>query len=338
MSMSNRDRRRWKIVFWLSAGFLLPSAYFGYRVGEDPLRGIATGLASSVFIATPILLYEVKGRRLAIVRRLQRMPIAIYFAIRVVLYVIIIVAGLMAARLVVSGHANFDEIFGDGGFPFSVAMAVVANVVFTMGSLLGFRMVGRLATGRYVRPRRELRAFLLIDMKNSTGVAERLGAVHFHELLNDFFRDVAEAALECSAEIHKYVGDEVILTWPAERATLDDDVLGCPFVVHDFIAASGAQYRRRFGVVPEFRAAMHCGEIVAGQIGDVRAEIAYVGDTLNVAARLLEAAKEVGRDVLVSSDLLAKTTLPSGIVAEALPMLTVRGRAAPLGIAALSRA
>ena len=95
-------------------------------------------------------------------------------------------------------------------------MSVLANVVFTIGSLLGFRMVGRLLTGRYVRPRRELRAFLLIDMKNSTGVAERLGAVRFHELLNDFFRDIAEAALECGAEIHKYVGDEAILTWPAD--------------------------------------------------------------------------------------------------------------------------
>ena len=35
------------------------------------------------------------------------------------------------------------------------------------------------------------------------------------------------------------------------------------------------------------------GEIVAGEIGDVRREIAYVGDTLNVATRLLDAAKEL---------------------------------------------
>jgi adenylate cyclase len=338
MSMSNRDRSRWKIFFWLIAACLVPSAYFGYLVDEEPLRGIATGIASCLFIATPILLLEVKGRRLPVVRRLQRLPIVVYFAVRVVLYVIVIVAGLMAARLVVRGHVTLEEVFEGGGFSFSVAMAVVANVAFTMGSLLGFRTVGRLATGRYVRPRRELRAFLLVDMKNSTGIAERLGPVRFHELLNDFFRDVAEAALECGAEIHKYVGDEVILTWPSARATLNDDVLACPFVVHDFITASSAQYRRRFGVVPEFRAAMHCGEIVAGQIGDVRAEIAYVGDTLNVAARLLDAAKEVGRDVLTSADLLAKTTLPSGVLAETLPTLTVRGRAAPLGIAALSRA
>jgi adenylate cyclase len=57
-----------------------------------------------------------------------------------------------------------------------------------------------------------------------------------------------------------------------------------------------------------------------------------------VAARLLEAAKEVGRDVLVSVDLLDRATLPAGIRAEPLPTLEVRGREAPLGIAALSRA
>jgi adenylate cyclase len=34
--------------------------------------------------------------------------------------------------------------------------------------------------------------------------------------------------------------------------------------------------------VPEFRAALDCGEI-----GDVRRDIAYVGDTLNVAAAAL---------------------------------------------------
>ena len=336
--MSNRDRRNWRIFLWLSLGSLVISAFFGFRVAGNTSHGVLTGIVSSLFIATPILLFEVRGRRLAIQRRMQRLPLLLYFTARVVLYLVIIVIGLVLARLVVDGEVPLDEIVSGGGFTFSIAMSVFANIAFTTGSLLGFRTVGRLLTGRYVRPRGELRAFLLVDMKNSTGVAERLGALRFHELLNDFFRDVSEAALECGAEIHKYVGDEAILTWPAEDATIDEDVLTCPFVVRDFIAANGLQYRRRFGVVPEFRAAMHCGEIVAGQIGDVRAEIAYVGDTLNVAARLLDAAKEVGRDVLVSADLLAKATLPSGIVAERLPTLAVRGRAAPLGIAALNRA
>ena len=309
MRMSNRSWNRWKIFFWLSAGFVVVSALFGARAAEDPLRGVATGITSSLFIATPILLLEVTGRRLPIVRRLQRLPIVLYFAIRVVFYMIVIVGGLLAARALVTGHASFEEILGDGGFTFSIAMSVLANAIFTIGSLLGFRMVVRLLTGRYVRPRRELRAFLLIDMKNSTGVAERLGAVRFHELLNDFFRDIAEAALECGAEIHKYVGDEAILTWPADRPTLEDDVLACPFVLRDYIAANSARYLRRFGVVPEFRAGMHCGEIVAGQIGDVRAELAYVGDTLNHCRRSAYAAAkprwESPRSAALSSCLTA---------------------------------
>jgi adenylate cyclase len=193
-------------------------------------------------------------------------------------------------------------------------------------------------TGRYVQPRREQRAFLLIDLKDSTGTAERLGPLRFHELLNDFFRDIADAALECGAEIHKYVGDEAILTWSGADALGDGECLACPFVAQDFIEASRPRYLARFGGVPAFRAASHFGEIVTGEIGEVRREIAYVGDTLNVAARLLEAAKELGRDVLVSTDLLEHAALPPELKAEKLPTLAVRGRTAPLGIAALARA
>lgn len=349
MKLSNRDRRSWRIFLWLSLGAALISAYYGYLTAEatpaveglptpTPLTGIATGIASSLAIATPIILFELWGQRLAIVRRLRRQPLVVYFGFRVVLYVVIIIVGLSAARLLVSPRPFvFAEIF-EGSFTFAVAMSVLTNIAIEIGYLLGFGTIKNLVTGRYVQPRREDRVFLLIDMKNSTGVAERLGPIRFHQLLNDFFDDISDAALECDAEIHKYVGDEAILTWPAKRARQDGEVLACPFIVRDLIAASGGKYLRRFGLEPEFRAALHCGEIVAGQVGAVRREIAYVGDTLNVAARLLEAAKEVKRDVLVSADLLARATLPSGIVAESLPMLAVRGREAPLGIAALSRA
>jgi len=161
--------------------------------------------------------------------------------------------------------------------------------------------------------------------------------VRFHELLNDFFHNVADAALECEAEIHKYVGDEAILTWPGGEALADGDCLRCPFVAQEFIERDRETYLARFGVVPAFRASLHYGEIVAGEIGDVRREIAYVGDTLNVAARLLDAAKELGRDVLVSNDLLAQAALPAGLKIEKLPTLSVRGHTQPLTVSALTR-
>ena len=105
----------------------------------------------------------------------------------------------------------------------------------------------------------------------------------------------------------------------------DGSCLACPFVARRHIADNAEDYRRRFGALPEFRAALHSGEIVAGEIGDVRREIAYVGDTLNVAARLLEASKTLQRDVLISAELLTSVRLPAQLIAEPLPTLSIRG-------------
>jgi adenylate cyclase len=339
MISRGRNRRDWRVILWLSLGSLLTSAYFGYAIGEEDVpgwRSALSGMANSLVIATPILLFEVKGQQLGLVRRLRRLPLAWYFLFRVVFYSVVIVGGLIVTRVAVGTHGfSFDAQFLDS-LVFALSMSTIVNLVFQIGLLLGFRTLSNLVTGRYTRPRAEQRVFLLIDMKNSTGLAERLGPIRFHALLNDFFRDVADAALECGAEIHKYVGDEAILTWSKEKALADGICLACPFAVRDRIVANAAQYRRRFDALPQFSAALHGGEIVAGEIGDVRREIAYVGDTLNVAARLLEACKTLGRDVLTSAELLQRARLPHQVQVEPLPTLSIRGRDAPLEIAALS--
>jgi len=345
VSLSRRDRRYWRLILWVNLACAVVSAYFSYSLrlrppGSSVMVALFSGVLTSLIIATPLVLFELRGERIALWRRLRRLPLVVYFGIKVIFYLVVIVGGLLLSRLITSPIANVpldaDEVFRTS-IVFSTIMSVAANLVLAMGGLLGFGTLKNLLTGRYVQPKREERAFLLIDLKDSTGLAERLGPVLFHELLNDFFRDVADAALECNAEIHKYVGDEAILTWTSAVALGDSGCLACPFVVRDFMEANRQSYLKRFGAVPSFRASLHCGEIVTGEIGDVRREIAYVGDTLNVAARLLDAAKTLGRDVLISADLLARATLPSGIVAEPLPTLTVRGRAVPLEIAALDR-
>jgi len=343
MNLSRRDRRDRRILLWVNLVSAIPSAFFGYfasPVYASPFVSALIGIATSTMIATPIAFFELRSARLGPLRRLRRLPLVLYFAVKALFYSLVIIVGLLLVRLLavplLADRLSFDSLF-EGSIAFAIAMCVVGTFAFEMGSLLGFGTLKNLLTGHYVQPKREQKTFLLIDMKDSTGIAERLGAVRFHELLNLFFRDIAGAALECDAEIHKYVGDEAILVWPDDRAVSDGDCLSCPFMVRDAIASNKERYVRRFGLVPEFRAALHRGEIVAGEIGDVRREIAYVGDTLNVAARLLEAAKTMKHDVLVSTDLLERATLPAALHTEPLPTLAVRGRAAPLGVAALSR-
>ena len=206
MISRGRDRRDWRVFLWLSLGSALISAYFGYAVGELDVsrwRSALSGTANSLVIATPILLFEIKGQRLGFMRRLRRLPLIWYFLFRVVFYSIVIVGGLIVTRLAIGPQGfQFDAMFRDS-LVFAVSMATISNLVFQVGLLLGFRTLSNLVTGRYSKPQAERRVFLLIDMQNSTGLAEKLGLVRFHELLNDFFRDIADAALECSAEIHK---------------------------------------------------------------------------------------------------------------------------------------
>ncbi|SJZ36477.1 Adenylate cyclase, class 3 [Enhydrobacter aerosaccus] len=340
MSLATRKRRSWRIFLWLSVGSALVSAYFGYSVGDQdtPWHSAWAGVVNSILIATPILLFEIEGRRFGLVKRLLRLPLLWYFVLRILFYVVVIVTGLVLARVIASTNGfKLDDIFRNS-VVFAIAMSVSANIVFEFGGLVGFATLRNLLTGRYVKPRTEHRVFLLVDMKNSTGIAEKLGSIAFHQFLNEFFRNVSDAALDCRAEIHKYVGDEAILTWSKTRALANGECLACPFLIRERITADREVYLERFGLMPEFRAAIHYGEIVAGEIGDVRREIAFVGDTLNVAARLLDACRALGHDVLVSADTLAHTSAPDGVTVQTLPMISVRGRSAPLAIAALSQA
>src|ERR1043166_8943439 len=102
MRSSHRARREWRIILWVSLASAIVSAIFGVRVGpadESWLRSAAHGAITSLVIATPILLVQIKGDRLAFMRRLRRRPLAVYFTFIVLFYFVVIVGGLVIARL-----------------------------------------------------------------------------------------------------------------------------------------------------------------------------------------------------------------------------------------------
>jgi adenylate cyclase len=112
----------------------------------------------------------------------------------------------------------------------------------------------------------------------------------------------------------------------------------CAFAVRTRIASKAVEYQERYGLVPEYRAALHIGTVVAGEMGDLKREIAFVGDTLNTAARLLAACRELGRDVVASTTLLDRVTLPTGLASEPLAPVTLRGKEEAVPVVALHAA
>jgi adenylate cyclase len=56
--------------------------------------------------------------------------------------------------------------------------------------------------------------------------------------------------------------------------------------------------------VPEFKAGMHMGTTVTGEIGIIKREIVYSGDTLNTAARIQSLCNSFGEKLLITDELL----------------------------------
>jgi adenylate cyclase len=265
---------------------------------------------------------------------LNRLPFALYFALRVAAYCVIVL-GVNFAAAKMAGAGMSGDTVDRRDIVFALCVCVALNLLFSVNELLGAGVLFAFAAGRYRRPRRERRVLIYIDLRGSTGLAERLGEERFLDLLNAFYADVTQEIVAEGGEIHKYVGDEVIATW--REGTDPMRPIRATFAARQRLAQRAEAYCAEFGETPDFRAAIHAGAVVIGELGAQKKEIALIGDAMNTAARILEAARETGATALISApyfDRLGGT--PPGFSALRLAPIALRGKSAPLPLVALA--
>ena len=226
-------------------------------------------------------------------------------------------------------------------FPTIVAIAffgaLLVGAIFELTRLVGSRVLFNVALGRYRTPVREARVLMFLDLAGSTSLAESMGELRVQGLLTRFFFDIDGAIVAHGGEVHAYVGDEVIVTWPLDERMSGGRCIDCFFAIADSIAEKAELYRQEFGMVPSFRAGLHAGHVVISECGSSRRQLAYFGDTVNVTARLQEHCKEVGRNLLVSADLLRHMKLKPAFAVEPLGEARLRGRAAAIEVFVVER-
>jgi class 3 adenylate cyclase len=271
---------------------------------------------------------------------LRRWPFVVEIVVQSVVMAIVVATVAVALQFALYGQRTAAS-WPIEAFPRIVAvafgMSVVIGTFYELTRLVGSRVLINFILGRYRRPVREQRVLLFLDLAGSTSLAEAMGELRMHQLLTQFFFDIDEAIVTHDGEVHAYVGDEVIVTWPIAEKKGEQHYLDCFFAIRDRIAEKADFYRREFGLVPNFRAGLHAGPVVISECGDSRRQVAYFGDTMNVAARLQEHCKEVGRALLVSGDLLRLVHPGSDLVIEALGPTRLRGRAAAVEVYAVER-
>ena len=310
----------------------------GWLIGESG-ESMVAGAVIGLLITTGIVGFDVSWAVGLIPSGWRESPFLVVLFTRSLVWLAVIVVGISLPLLTIAGEPFADLV--DQQFIVSVTVsffaALLANFVGQVNRLLGRRVLVRLMLGRYHRPREEVRVFLLVDLRGSSQIAEQLGNLPYHAFLKRFIRDVTASVVRYRGEVHRYVGDEVILTWIAEEGLHNARCVRAVFAISDTIEAARARYEADFGVVPTFWAGLHLGPIVAGDIGTIKHEIAFLGDTLNAAARIEQATKELHHPFLASADVVSALDLPHNIASTSVGRIELRGIEEPVELFAMAR-
>ena len=315
---------------------LLYGLIFGIELLVSAIRG--------AFIAAPVILYE-RGMLIRRWRDLIRAAATPIFSVTTLAtYVGMIILGNAVAGTIL--HHGFGYMasaqvamrMSETGFAYALGISALATFVFRVRDLMGPRVFASLLVGRYHRPITEERIFLFLDVAGSTRFADEHGDLAAQRWLGAIFNALALPVHRSRGSIDDYVGDMALVSWSMEHGLKDAACLRCVLEFLRIIEADAEHWRSRFGQVPAFRAAFHCGTVVTAEIGLERRKIAYFGDALNTTGRLEGLAKKLDETVVVSGDLLDRLGgLPNDILISDLGVRTVRGRNEPLRIAAVRR-
>jgi len=194
-------------------------------------------------------------------------------------------------------------------FFFWMAIVLLTLLAFQVNDKYGPGVFKKFLMGKYFTPTKEERVFMFLDLRSSTTIAEKLGEEKYFNFLRKVFSAVTPSILRNNGEIYQYVGDEMVISWEKTQGIKENHCISCFFDAQEALQAKKNEFLAEFGVQPEFKAGLHYGFVMAGEIGLVKREIAYSGDVLNTTARIQSKCNEFEVDILLSKQLLGQLNL-----------------------------
>ncbi len=141
-------------------------------------------------------------------------------------------------------------------------------------------------------------AVMFTDLEAFTDMCERIRDPHrIVETLNDYFERISGSIFDHDGVIIKFIGDAIFAAWGAPLADPEAPVKAVRaawrLFQSDKLVVDGETLRTRIG--------LHCGEVVAGNIGSTtRVDYTLIGDAVNLAARLEGLNKLFDTHILMS--------------------------------------
>jgi adenylate cyclase len=288
---------------------LLSVTIFALLAGLTTLaigRPVIFGIMHAVFVGTGVGFFEQFYVQSPRVRWLRSMhPVRSIFLYTIVVLILYLIS-IHVSHVVLWRFEDLAIAYRKLpiAIPLVMVFSVIGIMVMRTVHFVGIETLFHLMLGTYHRPVIQKKVLLFLDINNSTDLAERLGALRTQSLLGKFLFDVSKPITDHGGDIYLYKGDGLIALWVWSEAVKRDKILRAIDAIFSAVGHEQANYQQKFGVVPNFRIGVHGGEVVVSEQGDIKRAIGIYGSTINIAARMEEAAKAHSVSCVISGDVV----------------------------------
>ncbi len=180
-------------------------------------------------------------------------------------------------------------------------------------------------------------AVLFVDLRGFTALSEGLAPGSLGAFLATYRQIVTAQIHHHHGIVDKFIGDSVMAVFGAPDATADDarNAIACGKAILGAIDQWNAERQGTGLSKVNVGIGIHSGEVFCGAVGDeTRMEFTVLGDTVNVAARLEHATKQLGYPLVASEAVLTEAGIDAAGQNEWKPLGSreVRGRKEKLAI------
>ena len=156
--------------------------------------------------------------------------------------------------------------------------------------------------------RREI-ATLFTDIASFTALVETLEPDVLGPLLNDYLTGMTDLVFAHDGTVAKIVGDalHVLFGAPGEQPDHAARAVNCALALDEYAQSFRERWQRKGVTLGVTRIGVHAGPAIVGNFGGGRFfDYTAYGDTINIAARLEAANKQLGTRICVSAIVAAK--------------------------------
>ena len=186
----------------------------------------------------------------------------------------------------------------------------------------------------YLRePEALLAALLFVDIAGFTGLSERLRLEGTRVLLSGFHTLVAQEVEARGGVVMNYIGDGVFAAFGVPETTGADADAAAATAFAIVPAVRAMRLPGAPEIRPTARVGIHYGTVLLSRLGAARhQQVTVTGDAVNVAARLVEAAKGEGAAIAASGPLIEMLEAPLKQPADRATRLALRGRVEEIAV------